>query len=294
MRVPWRGPGSSDTQLIAESGGEPFTLALPAKGGALCAWRGRVSDIASPSALFVYPEWMNHLASAIALRLEPGKLAAPSTSNEVEPSIDADGSGLATALAHLKLSAQPGFDALQASVRRVVPLVEELGFRRVKKFEKGQRADFVDGQVVFVPHTTESVADELTIRFAGTEHLPAQSASEGTLLVLGVLAVLHLPGAPKLLLLDDIERGLHPSAQKEFVSCLREVLKARPDTQIIATTHSPYLVDSFAPEEVNVLSRDGHGAVRARLLSEHPDKKLRDILTPGEFLAASGPDWFGL
>ena len=42
--------------------------------------------------------------------------------------------------------------------------------------------------------------------------------------VLGLLAALHASGRPNLVLLDDLDRGLHPKAQKELISLLRGLL----------------------------------------------------------------------
>jgi hypothetical protein len=58
--------------------------------------------------------------------------------------------------------------------------------------------------------------------------VPADMLSEGTLLVLGLLTVLYTTPGLRLLLLDDIERGLHPNAQRDVIRGLRAVVASDP------------------------------------------------------------------
>ena len=63
--------------------------------------------------------------------------------------------------------------------------------------------------------------------------------------------------------------------------------------QIILSTHSPYVLSFFEPEEVTFLSRppdDPNGPVRARPLREAPHIKER--LADGEFYL--GELWYNL
>jgi predicted ATPase len=130
------------------------------------------------------------------------------------------------------------------------------------------------------------------LKFADGAVLPAHAASEGTLMAIALLAAVHSSAPPDVVLLDDIDRGLHPRAQGELVRALRAAQETSPGTQIIATSHSPYLVDHFSPDEIVVLSRqDKTRDVIARRLSEHPDERLRKAMTAGEFLNASGWYW---
>jgi predicted ATPase len=135
------------------------------------------------------------------------------------------------------------------------------------------------------------MADELVLDFKDAPGLPAHAASEGTLIVLGILCAMFSPSHPNLILLDDIDRALHPKAQHDLVAGIRTALAAAPNLQIVATTHSPYLVDALQPEEVVVLARRQDGAVAAKRLSEHPKARMLDVLTTGEFWTAEGEDW---
>lgn len=239
------------------------------------------------------PRQLAAICGATTLRLDSRRLAEPSTSTEEEPRLAEDGYGLATVLSALKLSSTDRFRNLEEAACRVVPSLKAIGFKRTKIERPGTRTLVgVDGQKVVVAEREVSVADELVLDFADAAGLPAHAASEGTLIVLGILATLYGPATPGLLLLEDIERALHPQAQKGLVDAVKLALVERPETQIVATTHSPYLVDALAPEEVVVLGRGPTGDVAARRLSDHPRaQKLLEVLTAGELWTAEGEDW---
>jgi predicted ATPase len=64
--------------------------------------------------------------------------------------------------------------------------------------------------------------------------------------------VLHGRERPSTILLDDFDHALHPRAQMELVRMIKELLDLDEysDTQIIAATHSPYVLDEIAPSNV--------------------------------------------
>jgi predicted ATPase len=126
----------------------------------------------------------------------------------------------------------------------------------------------------------------------GADSLLASQVSEGTLLVLGLLAALHASGRPSLVLLDDLERGLHPRAQKELISLLRGLLKTNSDLQILATTHSPYMLNSMEANEVRMTFLKDDGATVCAALASHPKfEKWKDEMAPGEMWSLFGEKW---
>lgn len=289
----WSGPIESSLAFRLPATTQGFSASAIVFGGAAApvveAWRNlslMEADAHAP------PLLASLLPAPSILRLEPRRLAEPSTSEEVVPVLAQNGDGLATVLKHLKATDDARYKSLEAAACAVVPSLVALNFRRVQRSIQRSRVMTVDGQQVTVPEQVNLIADELLLKFTDTDWLPAHAASEGTLLTLGVLTRLYEPAAPRVLLLDDIDRALHPRAQGEFIARLRAALDQLPGTQIIATAHSPYLADHFEPEAVVVLGRPDGGPVVARRLSEHPDHRLRDAMTTGEFLTASGSGWF--
>ena len=93
------------------------------------------------------------------------------------------------------------------------------------------------------------------------------------------------------LMMDDIDVGLHPGAQEKLVAALLQV--AQHDlVQIFTTTHSPYVVDAAGPENTWVLGPGKDGRSVAGRLSDHPDAaKALQVLTAGEFWGSVGEEW---
>jgi predicted ATPase len=151
----------------------------------------------------------------------------------------------------------------------------------------------IDEQLV--PRTTKRkrAAHRFEVEVDGLGSVPGDLLSEGTLMTLGLLAILHQPDCPRLLLLDDIDQGLHPDAQAKLVATLRRLLANRPDVQIICTSHSPYLLDNFRAEEVQVMTMDA-GHVTAARLDRHEDwSRWEGKLQTGEFWQSVGENWVG-
>ncbi|MBK7759990.1 MAG: ATP-binding protein [Deltaproteobacteria bacterium] len=129
------------------------------------------------------------------------------------------------------------------------------------------------------------------VELDGVGWLPAQALSEGTVLALALVTVLHYE-QPSTLLLDDIDKGLHPLAQRELIELLRRLLAQHPELQILATSHSPYLLDSLQPEEVFVVGAVSPQESRVRRLDTHPKfTKYRDVMSSGELWSHLGEDW---
>jgi hypothetical protein len=63
-----------------------------------------------------------------------------------------------------------------------------------------------------------------------------------------------------ILLLDEIDIYLHPRLQRTLLPAIR---KALPDVQIIATSHSPFVISSCADACIHVLTLDEQGVAHA-------------------------------
>ena len=64
---------------------------------------------------------------------------------------------------------------------------------------------------------------------------------------------------PFILLIDEIENHLHPAWQRRVIPALLETF---PNMQLIATTHSPFVVAGRQPGQVHRMFRDDDGTVR--------------------------------
>ncbi len=210
------------------------------------------------------------------LRLEPRKIAASSPVEETE--LSPDGFGLPTILKDFASDDPDGIQAMKADLRRVVPSFRDL------KFGKGK----------FQPAGRESPIDVTTLSLVmlGAGRVPAATVSDGTLVALALLTVAHHRDLPNIVLMDDIDHGLHLGAQHEIITAIRRVMELRPELQVICTTHSPILLDSFHVSEVRVMALDAEGHTRVKPLADHPKlDEWRPGFTAGELWANLGEDW---
>jgi predicted ATPase len=220
---------------------------------------------------------------SVFLKFRAEALAAPSFVVGGEPRLSFDGGGLPTVLAHLATTAPARLQQVVDGVREVVPEVEQT--RQLL-----HRWDPPPGQ----PGQPDRPEFRyfLEVKMRGNDWVPADLLSEGTLFAFGVQAVLHQPTPPRMLIMDDIDRGLHPKAQRALIQQLtRLATVGSAGPQIIVTTHSPYILDEVAPEAVRVV-RAVQGATRVRSLIDHPDwQEWKASMTSGEFWTFVGEDW---
>ena len=73
---------------------------------------------------------------------------------------------------------------------------------------------------------------------------------------------------PGLILIDEIETHLHPQWQRRILNGIRA---AFPNTQIIVTTHSPFVVSSCPEARVHVLKLDVQGKAHLAEPIDHPE-----------------------
>ncbi|BAU11963.1 ATPase [Leptolyngbya sp. NIES-3755] len=248
------------------------------------SWHYSLSNAPSPI--------VKDLKHTITLKPVAANLAKASYSEAVTPQVGFDGSGLAPTLDYLRNEAPRRFQALQELLKQVIPGVYEIGVRRAKVTIDRQRLIEVGGKTIPYEESQEVVGQEVVLDMNTGDRIPAHAISEGTLLALGLLTVLMSPEQPNLVLLDDVEQGLHPKAQRELMTVFKQIIQANPNLQIIFSTHSPYIVDELNPSQVHVLSNTNSGFTRCKRLDEHPDVEwAKQTLTTGEFWDAEGEDW---
>lgn len=232
------------------------------------------------------------LGSARKLRLDVEKLAAPSYSDEETPRLAIDGEGLASVLADLAGRSPEAFQSIQDAASQIIPMLTRIRTRRAKVHERVQQEIRIDDEPLTRTVERAQWGQQLVLDFNGAPDVPAPLASEGTLLVIGLLTALLTEPRPRLLLLDDIDKALHPRAQRELVAQLRRVLALDPELQIIATSHSPYLLDHFDPQDVLVTALRPDGSTACAPLTAHPDfDRWKNTTHAGELWSFLGDDW---
>ena len=117
----------------------------------------------------------------------------------------------------------------------------------------------------------------LTVREAGLSRpLPASRLSDGAIRFIALLSILCHPEPPPLICIEEPEIAMHPDSQDIVVELLK---KASERTQLIVTTHSPWLIDrlSAVPEQVVVCDRrSGEGTQFKRFTRKELEDWLED------------------
>lgn len=213
------------------------------------------------------------LGPAVLLQMDARRLAEPAGPKSIPPTVQPDGSGLAPALSDLKLNQKPVFDGIMSELRNIIPGIADVRFETVSIHPN--------------PYQQGILFD-----FSGATGVRATEASTGTLHALGLLAVILGPNRPRIVLLDDIDQGLHPKAQLELIAVLRRIMARNSDLQIIATSHSPYILDRLEWNEVRVTTLNDDGSAVCKPLTDHPDyERWKDAMSPGEFWGTFYEDW---
>lgn len=233
------------------------------------------------------------LGACVRLRLDARRAREPSHSEERRPVVQADGSGLATALNWLSGNDRSALLAIEQDLNKLVPGTGALRIPRVTLSQWEEKLLRVGDE--YIPQRTKRMvaADTVEVEFRQAGFLPISQLSEGTVLALTLLTVLHSASSVRLLLLDGIDQALHPSAQEELVKCIQRLLEQKPELQIIATSHAPYLLDCLQPKEVQVLALDDKGHTHVRSLADHPkaDDLRKGALYVSELWSALGETW---
>lgn len=111
------------------------------------------------------------------------------------------------------------------------------------------------GEFVLAPSLLNENKIKLEWRQKGSDaYFDAYSLSDGTLRFICLATLLLQPSPPALILLDEPELGLHPSAVRILAEMLESASKR---VQVLVATQSVTLLNNFAPQDVIVAENDG-------------------------------------
>lgn len=256
-------------------------------------FKKKSSNISSKMISELLPnEISKSLINTVYLKLVASNLTKAAYSSEIIPKVEFDGSGLAPTLDFLRNEAPDKFKLIEEMLSRIVPNVRKIGIKRAIVPVTHKRLIEVDGKSISYEQSEKMAGQEVILDMNTGERIPAHAISEGTMLTLGLLTVIINPNQPNLVLLDDVEQGLHPKAQRQLMNVFKEIIQNNKNLQIIFSTHSPYIIDELAPAQVHILNNSDSGFTISKRLDEHPDIEwAKQTLTTGEFWGAEGEDW---
>lgn len=119
--------------------------------------------------------------------------------------------------------------------------------------------------------------------------LNARQASDGLLRLFAFAALPEVSPVPTLIMVDELENGVHPELLGSVVSLL-EALADEEDIQVVATSHSPVVLNYVSsPGTVLLTDRDMDGKAIIRKLDETAGyERLASAFEPGEMWLAVG------
>ncbi len=217
-------------------------------------------------------------------RPEPNKLLELYPIQNEQTMIE-DGSNLVAFLDTMNRRNQKVFKKIIDDLQRFIPEFEHISFELVDTPLKELQEKYPNRSLAKIG---------LTDIYARV--FWADSLSEGTLYFLSLLCIIHQPEPPKLLLLEEPEKGIHPRRIRETMDLIFE-LAAEKNIQVILTTHSTAVVDTFAdiPEAVYIVERVAQQTIVKNLQRDVIEPHNEQFKAAGEepirFTDALGEHW---
>jgi predicted ATPase len=202
----------------------------------------------------------NLLRSVKIYKPDLGKLHLPYTIFQNDSSVLEDASNIASFLQTCLNKHRKQFNIITEELKKVLPVFEEIIIENVlPEFEQTEQKAGKAKPAVY-----EAPKIKIGFRDFANRTIWAEDLSEGALYFLALLCIIHQPEPPKLLLLEEPERSIHPRRIKEVIDLIRQ-LSDEKDIQVIMTTHSPLVVDLFEeePESINIFEmKDGFTEIK--------------------------------
>ena len=204
-------------------------------------------------------ERLNDLLSRVRLySLQAVQLASPA-GLVPHAELSEQGSSLVVVLDRLRDEAPERFEALNAVLPEWVPEFDKILFENPSQGVRSLR--------LRVRHEKHSI--------------PAHDLSTGTLLALAMLTLAYLPAPPSIVCIEEPNRGLHPRLLRHIQDALYRLSypenygEERQAVQVIATTHSPYMLDLYkdTPEQIVMAQKVSPLEARFDRLADRDDLK---------------------
>ncbi len=175
------------------------------------------------------------------LALQPERMGMPQPQQRTGGGVRLakDGSNIADFLLDIRRQDQAAFDGIVETMSYVLPYARDLQ-----------------------PSVTSELERKAYLQLTEADFkVPGWMLSTGTLRMLALLALLRHPNPPPLIVVEEIENGLDPRSIHLIVEEIRNAILSGV-TQVILTTHAPYLLDLLTLEHLILVERDGKGQPR--------------------------------
>lgn len=168
------------------------------------------------------------------LSLNPAEMGSPILQRRTggRAQLVKSGANIAEYLLDIRDQSVDAFNGIVETLKYVLPYADDLRPAITQQLDRSVYLELVEGHA----------------------RLPGWLLSTGTLRVAAILAVLRNPNPPPLLVIEEIENGLDPRSINLVIEEIRSATESGR-TQVIATTHSPYLLDLLSLEHIVLVER---------------------------------------
>lgn len=119
-----------------------------------------------------------------------------------------------------------------------------------------------------------------------SQKLPSWLLSTGTLRILALLALLRDPDPPSVIIIEEIENGLDPRTVHLLVDEIQDAVESGR-TQIILTTHSPYLLDLLPLSSIILVERTDGEPIFNRPADQKEVQDWAERFSPGQLYTSN-------
>ncbi|MCB0519156.1 MAG: AAA family ATPase [Lewinellaceae bacterium] len=213
-------------------------------------------------------------------------LKQPYPTLEEDYSVKSDASNLVAFLDNMRDNKPQIMSAINSHLKDCIKEFESISFEKVK-LPKDHNLRKIHGDKTF---------KRLGVQDKFGQTYWADELSDGTLYFLALLAIIHQPDPPKLLMVEEPENGIHPRRIKEIIDYFFTIADEK-GIQVILTTHSTMVIDQFKdlPESVFVFDKKDQSTQIRNLLTDiiaEDKQKSKELNLPELDLSGSlGDHW---
>lgn len=240
---------------------EPFDIEVASDQLVIRTLRSRMPSLISIEYL------IRELARLRFAAIYPNILRRPSRP-DTDKSLKEDCANWASVLKvmrHRKLS-EPMLGKITEYMRHVLPGLEHVSVRLIGGY--------------LVPQFLVKESPKAT-----AHHFDPVQLSDGTLRLFAILLTLYQIPHPAFLALEEPELTIHPGLIGLLAEAFKEVSTR---TQLLVTTHSPYMLDYFDPDQIRVVEMTEGETSVSRVRGSQVEAVRQKLMTLSEVMALDG------
>jgi predicted ATPase len=196
------------------------------------------------------------------LELNPNSMTSPIPQKRTKGRVklNKDGSNIAEYLLEIKNMDVSVFNGILETIQYILPYARDL-------------------QPTLTSELDRNVYLQIT---EGNFKVPGWLFSTGTLRFLAIISILRHPEPPPLIFIEEIENGLDPRTIHLIVKEIQNIVESGK-SQIVVTTHSPYLLDLLHLSHIVLVERnENNEPVFSRPADQDSLKDWSKKFTPGK------------